>query len=638
MAGNRAGRPEYRKSQGIVPFGVGAIQDFPEDSLMAAGLDMWPVEYEDGARRALVQKSTRVTDGRLARRLTANLGHLIRCFYAPIEAPEEAGFAAAATLDESKGEMPFVRFPRWHFCPRCRVMAEVPWNTSMDAEILSCSNPARRLGGEGKTCDKLPKYQRSRLVPIRFVAACPNGHIMDFPWWEWAHSKSKNDCTGRSSDLYFYSVGEPGLAGVYVECNKCKSRRSMAGSFTDNALSQIWPRCPGERPWFGPGAVETQCTHVPRTVQRGASNGYFPKTISSILIPPYSERVQQIVDDNDTWEIIENLPTMDGGSFTSLIAVIAKQNGLDAEALERAAREKLDIASEEAPSEVTEHEYRLTEYNAFLGTRPPLEERHDFDIMPVDISEFASSFGRYFKNVVLVRRLRETRVLTGFSRIVPPGEEDAAPASLSLARLNWLPAMEVRGEGIFLTIRRDKIEAWLAGSDKPTRRAEIISQRLNERRSSAGLSDRAISPEFLAVHTLAHLVIRQLAFDSGYDSTDLKERIYVGEDEQASMCGLLIYTASGDSEGSMGGLVRQGRPGRLESTISAAIINSQICSSDPLCIESEGQGISSQNLAACHACALLPETACEEGNILLDRALVVGLPTDSSVGLFGDME
>jgi hypothetical protein len=97
---------------------------------------------------------------------------------------------------------------------------------------------------------------------------------------------------------------------------------------------------------------------------------------------------------------------------------------------------------------------------------------------------------------------------------------------------------------------------------------------------------------------------------------------------------LLIYTASGDSEGTMGGLVRQGKPGRLEPTIRRAIQHAAWCSSDPVCIETTGQGADNTNLAACHGCALLPETSCEEGNRVLDRALLIGIPDRPELGFF----
>ena len=103
------------------------------------------------------------------------------------------------------------------------------------------------------------------------------------------------------------------------------------------------------------------------------------------------------------------------------------------------------------------------------------------------------------------------------------------------------------------------------------------------------------------------------------------------------MNGVLIYTASGDSDGSLGGLVGLGKAGQIEDTIASALKNALWCTSDPICSQSAGQGPESCNLAACHNCALLPETSCEKGNRLLDRALLVGTISDPKMGYFNSL-
>ena len=144
-------------------------------------------------------------------------------------------------------------------------------------------------------------------------------------------------------------------------------------------------------------------------------------------------------------------------------------------------------------------------------------------------------------------------------------------------------------------------------------------------------------PAFLLLHTLAHLLIRRLSFDCGYGSSSLRERLYCVQNSKEKMSGILIYTAASDAEGTLGGLVLQGKHGHLERTLRNALIDAANCSSDPLCTESNGQGSDTLNLAACHACALVPETSCEEGNRLLDRIMVFGEPGDESVGYFGSL-
>jgi hypothetical protein len=226
--------------------------------------------------------------------------------------------------------------------------------------------------------------------------------------------------------------------------------------------------------------------------------------------------------------------------------------------------------------------------------------------------------------------------LTGFSRLIPPEALDGPPASLSLRPKRWLPGFSVRGEGIFLQFNGAALAKWAARQDVE-KRALLLQDRLNKVRSDRSIDPQNISPELVLIHTFSHLVIRQLAFECGYDSSSIRERIYSSTSAETPMSGLLLYTASGDSEGTLGGLVRQGEPKNLDNTVKEALANASICSSDPLCIESQGQGTFSLNLAACHTCGLLPETSCEEGNLLLDRVMAIGTPNDVDIGYFGSV-
>ena len=146
---------------------------------------------------------------------------------------------------------------------------------------------------------------------------------------------------------------------------------------------------------------------------------------------------------------------------------------------------------------------------------------------------------------------------------------------------------------------------------------------------------RTISPSFLLVHSLAHALIRQLGVSCGYSSSSLRERLYV--DDERKMAGLLIYTATPDSDGSLGGLERQGRASRIAETVASAIEALEWCSNDPLCAQDISTFSDAQNLAACHSCMMTPETSCEEFNVLLDRALLVGLPDNRSIGFFAPL-
>lgn len=345
------------------------------------------------------------------------------------------------------------------------------------------------------------------------------------------------------------------------------------------------------------------------------------------------------MDRPDVWAEIEALPLIDGNS-EPFLRIKAKNLGLDADAFVRAVMDRLQAVQSsedgDADEALTEERYRYDEYKAFTGPRPQRQERHDFDTETVRLTSYANWFSELFDKVILVKKLRETRVLTGFSRLIPVEALEGSTAQLSLRPKQWLPGFCVRGEGIFLQLGAEALSRWTE-KKSVLHRVRALQTRLDQVRLQRGLEKREITSRFLLIHTISHLLIRQLAFECGYNSSSIRERIYASSNPETPMAGLLLYTASGDSEGTLGGLVRQGEPGNLDNTIQAALVNASICSSDPLCIESEGQGTFSLNLAACHTCGLLPETSCEEGNLLLDRVMVLGTADDANIGYFSEI-
>jgi hypothetical protein len=264
------------------------------------------------------------------------------------------------------------------------------------------------------------------------------------------------------------------------------------------------------------------------------------------------------------------------------------------------------------------------------------------------LESFSSDFREYFDRVTLVDSLRETRAFRGFDRLVPSQKQQheydrliwrEKPSYKSGQR--WLPAAVVFGEGFFLRFRLDRLRSWEQEwgeqhEDRLSGANEAIAK-VRERRGED--PQDPIGPSEVMIHTFAHLLINHLVYSSGYGTASLRERLYVtqAKNGETGQAGLLIYTAAGDAEGSMGGLVRQAEPGRLERLILGALESAMWCASDPVCIESEGQGPDACNLAACHSCALLPETSCEMMNRFLDRGTVVGTLSSPGSGFFSDI-
>lgn len=290
----------------------------------------------------------------------------------------------------------------------------------------------------------------------------------------------------------------------------------------------------------------------------------------------------------------------------------------------------------ESPEEISEEDaYRREEYRVFTRDIQAGFPKRDLDIRSKPVEEYPELAACGFQRIALLHKLRETRAFDGFSRINSSGlSRQERRALFTQNDFNWLPAIIVRGEGIFVEFSHERIAAWESAHE------DALDQRLKPlRQSLVALAARrnqpafAITPGYLLLHSFAHILITELVQKCGYGSASLRERIYSGSGTK-SMSGVLIFTAAGDSEGTMGGLVRMGEPDRFGTIVINAINKARWCSSDPVCIESKGQGPGNCNLAACHSCALLPETSCEVQNRLLDRAMLVGTLEHPDMGYF----
>lgn len=305
-------------------------------------------------------------------------------------------------------------------------------------------------------------------------------------------------------------------------------------------------------------------------------------------------------------------------------AWLRRREGLDAEVVPQGAED------------VSDRTYRAEEYRAFSRDGQDGLPKVNLLVRSKSIDQYGDLVRRNFSRVALLDKLRETRAFVGFSRVY--ANSSTPPAQrwklISRSQRNWLPAVVVRGEGIFLMFDQKRLARWIEEHGViHTERLRQVNRNLQAQAQRRQVHADNASPVLVLLHTFAHVLISQLVFDCGYGSSSLRERIYFSE-THPQMMGLLIYTAAGDSEGTMGGLVRMGEPGLLDRTIARALDRARWCSSDPVCIESTGQGPDNCNLAACHSCALLPETSCEMQNRLLDRGTLIGVLDRPEIGFF----
>ena len=565
-----------RRNQLVTTYGVGALVTAGVESVMIAGLDRWQSGEPD------------LHEPRLERQLGVN------------------GFRRPPASEEGD-DVPVVRFPSWVFCPNPPEVCEV----GLDEHRRIGSNRDNRCPQCGE-----------ELVPSRFLIACSRGHVDDFPYFNWVHAGSGGRGRGASHRLRIESSGSSAaLRDVRVICS-CGEEATLDGAFAGNALRGI-TGCHGRRPWL-PGETDQDCEEIPRVLQRGGSNVWFPVIRSALLIPPWSEGALRLL--NKHWTFLRAMPA-DAVPETLKGLKLHEGSAYSLEDLVRAVDERKQRETGE-PSTIPA--LRNEEFEALIRRQPETGPDDEFVCEPAaEIGEFSQ---HWFANVMLVRRLLEVRALESFTRILPPQPADLPErrARVAAEGQGWLPAVDIRGEGIFLRLDEDVLREW---EERPgvAEQAARIGRRYKERFTERGAEpDREVTPRFILTHTLAHVLIGQWALDSGYPAAALRERLYVSDDH----AGMLLYTATSDSAGSLGGVLAQAAPNRLEASLREALERARWCSSDPICIEAEAHGVDSLNLAACHACVLLPEVSCEEMNVLLDRALLIGTPEDPSIGFF----
>lgn len=630
-------RGPVRRAQLVAPFGTGAITVVPDGTaLVTAGLDHW-YEREDGSVDSVDFEEFQIEEWRLEKALRVSHFRL-----PPDYRTKRFGEAEAKNLRLS---VPALRFPTWNFCRRCKLLQQLP------------------LGFRGrkrcKECEAKPGKLRAPIIAqVPFIAVCEYGHLQDFPWREWVHHSLNPTCQGP---MRLFSTGGASLAAQRVECG-CGRKRTLAG-ITDAAPvgSPKYPEtelstrlaegaeylCRGFEPWNAREAPQGCGRHV-RGSLRAASNVYFslvkssiylprggggaPDSLIEILVNPPLSTVIHTIRSLSMEPSPEQLRKGQYGNLLKLYTDDQVRKGLAATGTP-APDPELD-GGEDEPSDETE--FRRPEFEV-------LREEHDsaeLRITARSLSEYAPEAVQAFTRIMLVDKLRETRALWGFNRVYPESGGRLRDRKGLLRheqpdwQQSWLPAYVVHGEGVLVEFDAGLLATWESDS-RVVARAEGMRRRYEAVQKARRLRERNLTPRFVMIHTFAHLLMNQLTYECGYSSAALRERLYVTEGAKP-MAAVLIYTAAGDAEGTMGGLVRMGKPGYLEPALLDALSGAEWCAADPVCMETGegGQGPDSCNMAACHNCALVPETACEEFNRFLDRGFVIGTHQEPELGFF----
>jgi hypothetical protein len=353
---------------------------------------------------------------------------------------------------------------------------------------------------------------------------------------------------------------------------------------------------------------------------------------SALDIPPWTDDIQEAI--GHQWANVVSADTPEDRDKVVELVIYPNWEGpaMTLDELKAKVRQRVELIN--APERP---DLRWEEYLQLTSSQKTEGESSEFSLRPETIPNSLTGVVGHLARVV---RLREVRAIKGFTRIHPPsGSNGPEMAKLSFTKKSWLPAIEVRGEGIFLALDEARVRNWETG-DRARARAKAIDERhvadWQTRMGDDSLPPQRVTARLMLVHTLAHALMRQLSLECGYSTSALRERLYV-DHEMPGMCGILIYTSTSDADGTLGGLVRQGSAKRMENLLRASLKAIEWCSNDPLCSKGLNSLSEGMNLAACHSCILAPETACELFNRFLDRAMLIGVSGDRELGFFSGL-
>jgi len=605
---------DIRPTQLLYTYGVGAMIDLPNIAAMVMGIDDWDTA-----------NATPVGEDRLLQAVQSQLGHQVRQLLLPPIEPESA---APNPFGGAPIGVPVAAFPQWFRCPWCELLA--PLGSGLFELKTDLYRPERaRYVHINCTKPGRPPI----VLPARFQVACSHGHLDDFPWVAFVH----NGATGCNGPLRLRKVGASDEAvDLLVKCDSCGAQKRMSDAFGDTAVQDPAFDCRGRRPHLRDFEA-SGCQEHAETILLGASNSWFPITLSALSIPTKVDRLPRLIEER--WLVLQHIAQ-------NAVVTPARAMG-NLKGLEEYSDEQIWNAIEAHRSESGAPEQsadlKTPEWEIFTAADPARNNK-DFLLRPVAAPK---GFETYFDKVVMVERLREVRALMAFTRIESPGDfsdPSEIPAALKApicrSAPSWVPVSEVRGEGIFLQFNDDAVREWC--KRVRDREAEFRQAHIAWRRTRRIPHPEAGYPgiRYALIHSFSHALMRQLSMEAGYTAASIRERIYAndGDGDLPAMAGLLLYTAAPDSEGTLGGLVSLGEPDKLGRLVTLALEQIKLCASDPLCAEHRPtkDGIVSLHGAACHACMFSPETSCERGNKYLDRSLLIAAMGSSVSPFFGE--
>ena len=634
-----------RPSTLLYTYGPGAVMDLPQFAVMPAGLDDWDRIW---ARRD--GETPRVHAPRLLDLARVMLGRQVDELR-PYPWQPQASSRSAEGRDLG---VPARVFPQWLRCTGCDLLAPLtrfgyhnthPYRPD-EAGFDHVDCPGRR-GDDGN------RKRRARpAVPARYLLACADGHLDEFPYDGWVHRGQR--CATSEVPALQMSDSATGRSTATIRCGSCGLRRSMNEALGEAGRAKL-PRCRGRWPHLD--MYDEGCGNESRLMLIGASNLWFASTQSAIVMPhataaeerdDLADQLRVRIGTDKLTEYADQLAVIRYQAREARIDV-SERSDVDLEALVQQAlaggpdaQQLLERRASWSPIELLLPEWHYLQ-------RDPLGREHD-DLSGLMLSPRGrDGLPPEVSRVLAADKLRKVNALLGFTRIDDMDRVNDLPGRLAPLtrdrRPRWTVATEDRGEGIFLQLEEDRVAAWEAGvSDSAIWRKHQAAQRRNYDNRFSETAERLPDPSvrlppprYWLVHTFAHLLIREMAMQCGYSAASLTERLYAwpGTDAHPPAAGLLICTTASDSDGTLGGLVQLSDPARLAPLVTSALYRARRCSSDPICATRTPEDPEDfLHGAACHCCCMASETSCERSNRFLDRRFVLDLP-GSDLGFLG---
>jgi Domain of unknown function (DUF1998) len=599
-----------RPSQYITTFGPGSILETPDG----------PVVIASPGQAGLFNDECRPDDFEIRDvRLSETLLGGNKIFGIPSNA--ELGRPESSVIYHT------FHFPKWSLCTQHGILYQLD-RYGLEEGCPRCG----KQGNPGKA------WERAREEAVRFVVACPHGHLGEVPWRSLMRHQSQN-CQPK---YYLWEGGGGALRNIRITCPNCGGSENFGVAYSRSF------RCYGT---FPERREDREiCHQEARIVQRGAANLRISELRSALTIPPLDTGLHRLLQGRAVLSVLVDgftskedfIQRLEKRVAIKLISAttVATLNGYSENELRAAIDDVLD--EQTRPRQATEQGVREEEFKSLCnaakyGAPPQRSDKpggpNQFEVYIENVRTIKLDSGRILR-VTPLSRLRVVMVQIGYTRPIGTDEEKSpkiVPVEYRPADDDcvWHPGVELFGEGIFL----DFVNSESMGAETLAEHFPMIQgafdhwidaynagQGYSKLKDIPGVEAWYLHPVFVWWHSLSHRLITALSVDSGYSSAAIRERVYTVTEGNKTRGGLLLYTAQSGGDGTLGGLI--GLVPHFERILKVALRNIDACSNDPVCIE-EKFGEDKVNGSACYACQFISETSCEHRNMLLDRRLLL---------------